>query len=225
MGLGSICSSCTFLCILPGCCSQDGCVRTVYTWAKLAAKQGRFFNLLIATLTDQSHKTAVNSPLFPIQTTWKDAIEWQMNPLWAHTMSHHTVLALCLSSRATRTTRDWKTCAFLVKTNSHHSPSPLSPPSLPAMNPRVQHHVPCPGTWSLSMKADSSTVEHPPSLFQTPKIKISLLSHPMPGWQHFGSSFCFTPGFAIWWALKETCAPFLAFFYCFPSQGTGKWWS
>lgn len=87
---------------------------------------------------------------FSPPTMWKGAIECQMSPLWGHNMSQCTVFALCLSPRATCTTEDWKICSFLLKTNSHYTPSPLSPPLLPTRNSRVQHHVPYPGTRSFS---------------------------------------------------------------------------
>lgn len=63
--------------------SQDAAARTAVlqqciTWEKLAAKQGRFFNLPVITLIDQSHKTAVNSSLFPLQTRerMQESVKW-----------------------------------------------------------------------------------------------------------------------------------------------------
>ena len=148
---------------------------------KLAAKHRVFFSLTVITdrikpqtpskfFTDNIHCGTHHAP---------------SGRLWiSHGIS-------CLSTKATCTTGDRKTWDFPPKTSSHQQTF-TSLTSLPSYNelnslnscslPRNTKSSPC------YLKADTSSMKHPPSLSQLPQNQGLSLTHPTPGQQHFGGT-------------------------------------
>lgn len=150
IGLGDICSSCTFPCILPGCCSQDGCVRTVHYLGKAGSQTREIF---------QSPNNATDRPK-PQNCSKFFTFSFSNHVKGCNRMSDESIVGthhvpthnLCTmpQPKSHMYHKRLKNLCFPSENQQPlHPYTPLT--SLPSYNEfNIQYPIPCPRTRSLS---------------------------------------------------------------------------
>lgn len=188
---GSLCSSCRFLCILPGCCSQDGCVRTMHHLGKAGSQTRETF---------QSPSNNTDRPK-PQNCSKFFTCSPSSHGEGCNGVSDESIVGM-------HYTPSPLSLPFLLQWIQEFS----------VVFP-VQEHEVFPMLhegWHQHCEASSQPLPDTQNQDISPAPSNARVT---TFWQHsiaWAARFCFTQSFAAWWALKAASAPFQIFFPWFP---------